>query len=241
MRDKHPISMAEEKILVQNAKMGCETSFEKLVENDREASKSFIRKYFSNEDYVEEAYSEGLLKAWLKLGNFEGKCRFRTWLCRIMRNAALDEVRRDARVEKIDISSLDGNIDDSDEGKDVRAFHHYKELSLDSEVNKNSKAEYANFSIKLLRNYIDGLPKKLKESLKLYMSGYSYQEISDIKGIPIGTVMSRIHCARKQFKKMLNNKLKNVLTNSEIGAIFEHELLSNLLQRKTPKRIRSTK
>ena len=53
--------------------------------------------------------------------------------------------------------------------------------------------------------------------------------------------MSRIFCARKQFKKMLNNKLKNVLTNSEIGAIFEHELLSNLLQRKTPKRSRSTK
>ena len=78
---------------------------------------------------------EGLVKT----KNFKGKCRFRTWLCRIMKNAALDQVRKDARVEKIDISSLDGNIDDSDENKDVRAFHHYKELSLDSEVNKNSR------------------------------------------------------------------------------------------------------
>lgn len=231
--------MQEERLLVKKAKDGCESSFEELVKNNTEASKSFIRKYFSNEDYVEEAYSQGLLKAWLKLSNFKGKCRFRTWLCRIMKNAALDQVRKDARVEKIDISSLDGNIDDSDENKDVRAFHHYKELSLDSEVNKNSKIEYANFSISLLQKYIDSLPKKLKGCLVLYMKGYSYEEISKIKDIPIGTVMSRIFCARNQFKKLLLNKLKNTLTNAEVGAILEHELLSNLLQRKKYKRDKS--
>tara|TARA_Y100001938_G_scaffold85657_1_gene117591 strand:- start:535 stop:1260 length:726 start_codon:yes stop_codon:yes gene_type:complete len=233
MQNKHPISMQEERILVEKAKSGCESSFEELVKNDTEASKSFIRKYFSNEDYVEEAYSQGLLKAWLKLGNFKGKCRFRTWLCRIMKNAALDQIRRDTRVEKIDISSLDGNVDDSDENKDARAFHHYKELSLDSEVNKNSKIEYANFSISLLEKYIDNLPKKLKDCLLLYTQGYSYEEISKIKDIPIGTVMSRIFCARNKFKKLLSSKLKNTLTNAEVGAILEHELLSNLLQGKS--------
>ena len=58
MQNKHPISM-QERLLVKKAKNGCQSSFEELVKNNTEASKSFIRKYFSNEDYVEEAYSQG--------------------------------------------------------------------------------------------------------------------------------------------------------------------------------------
>ena len=73
------------------------------------------------------------------------------------------------------------------------------------------------------------------------MEGFSYEEISKIEDIPIGTVMSRIFLARSRFKKHLYNKLKNSLTNSELGAIIEHELLSSLLQGKNSKRDKSRK
>ena len=240
MRNKHPISIGEERILIQKAKNGCQSSFEQLVKNDSEASKNYLRKYFTNEDYIEEAYSKALLKAWVKLSDFEGKCRFRTWFSSILRNAALDEARVNNRVEKIDINVLDSNSNPSEE-VDYRAFHHYKELSMDSEVYKKSNEDYAAFSIDLLKKHVDNLPPKNKRCLFLFMDGYSYEEIAEMENIPIGTVMSRIFLARSKFKKQLQNKLKNSLTNSELGAIIEHELLSSLLQGKNSKRDKSTK
>ena len=240
MQNKHPIPIEEERILIQKAKDGCQFSFERLVKNDSEASKNYLRRYFKNEDYVEEAYSKALFKAWIKLSKFEGKCRFRTWFSSILRNAALDEVRINNRVEKIDINALDSNGNYS-EDSDNRAFYHYKELSIDSEVYKKSDEDYASFSIELLKKYVDNLPKKNKKCLLLFMEGFSYEEISKIEDIPIGPVMSRIFLARSRFKKHLYNKLKNSLTNSELGAIIEHELLSSLLQGKNSKRDKSRK
>ena len=240
MRNKHPISIEEERVLIQKAKNGCQFSFEQLIKNDSEASKNYLRKYFTNEDYIEEAYSKALLKAWVKLSNFEGKCRFRTWFSSILRNAALDEARVNNRVEKIDINVLDSNSNPPEDA-DYRAFHHYKELSVDSEVYKKSNEDYATFSIDLLKKHVDNLPKKNRRCLFLFMDGYSYEEIAKMEDIPIGTVMSRIFLARSKFKKQLQNKLKNSLTNSELGAIIEHELLSSLLQGKNSKRDKSRK
>ena len=215
-------------------------SFEQLIKNDSEASKNYLRKYFTNEDYIEEAYSKALLKAWVKLSNFEGKCRFRTWFSSILRNAALDEARVNNRVEKIDINVLDSNSNPPEDA-DYRAFHHYKELSVYSAVYKKSNEDYATFSIDLLKKHVDNLPQKNRRCLFLFMDGYSYEEIAKMEDIPIGTVMSRIFLARSKFKKQLQNKLKNSLTNSELGAIIEHELLSSLLQGKNSKRDKSRK
>jgi RNA polymerase sigma-70 factor (ECF subfamily) len=41
------------------------------------------------------------------------------------------------------------------------------------------------------------------ECLKLFYMGYSYQEIADKKRVPIGTIKSRIHIAKKQAQKYL--------------------------------------
>ena len=51
---------------------------------------------------------------------------------------------------------------------------------------------------------IDDLPQEARETLLLReVDGLSYAEISETLGIPKGTVMSRLHYARKRVQKLL--------------------------------------
>ncbi len=46
--------------------------------------------------------------------------------------------------------------------------------------------------------------KKYREAFRLYFIGYSYDEISEIQGVPVGTVKSRIYTARNLAKKIVD-------------------------------------
>lgn len=50
------------------------------------------------------------------------------------------------------------------------------------------------------------LPEKYYQPFTLYVSGFSYREISDRIGIPMGTVSSSIHLARELLKKQLGGE-----------------------------------
>src|SRR2546428_619268 len=55
-----------------------------------------------------------------------------------------------------------------------------------------------------LRHAIDGLPREFREVIVLReLEGLSYQEISDVAGVPVGTVMSRLARARKRLQEAL--------------------------------------
>ncbi len=48
------------------------------------------------------------------------------------------------------------------------------------------------------------IKKKYREAFRLYFIGYSYNEISEIQGVPVGTVKSRIFTARNLAKKIID-------------------------------------
>ena len=55
-----------------------------------------------------------------------------------------------------------------------------------------------------VREALDSLPENFRLAVYLAdVEGFSYQEIADIMGTPIGTVMSRIHRGRKALQKSL--------------------------------------
>ena len=60
----------------------------------------------------------------------------------------------------------------------------------------------------MLRQAIDTLPEEFREVV-IYreLEGLSYQEISEVAGIPVGTVMSRLARARERLSKSLGNRL----------------------------------
>jgi len=64
----------------------------------------------------------------------------------------------------------------------------------------------------MLKAALEDLPVEFREAIVLReMEGFSYKEIADISGVPIGTVMSRLARARKRLQLYLTNASRNYL------------------------------
>ena len=138
-------------------------------------------------DVVQDAY----LKAFRHFGSFHGDSG-RAWLLRIVRNVCYDALR--ARDSQRNIVSLDeetaAEVPDSKPAPNVLAIQNSTKLRI--------------------REALEALPLEFKTVIILReFDGCSYKEISDIAGVPVGTVMSRLARARRQLAALLQEEGEN--------------------------------
>jgi RNA polymerase sigma-70 factor (ECF subfamily) len=142
------------------------------------------------EDLVQETY----LNAFRSLDRFEEGTNLRAWLFRILNNAFISQYRRRKRRPS---SSLD----------DVTEFYLYDHLA-DGAINptpENPEQEVlSRIGDERVLSALEELPVEFRQvELLADVEGFSYKEIADILGIPIGTVMSRLYRARRRLQKVL--------------------------------------
>ena len=131
---------------------------------------------------AEDAAQEAFIRAWLKLPAFQPQASFRNWLYRIALNAALDVLRHKAET----------NLDDEE-----------ADLLADSTPGPEA-ALLAKEQAGRVQSAVQALPEAARAVVVLReYGGLSYQEISDVLEIPIGTVMSRLNYAREKLRKTL--------------------------------------
>jgi RNA polymerase sigma factor (sigma-70 family) len=139
-------------------------------------------------DVVQDAY----VKAFRYFESFHGDSG-RAWLLRIVRNVCYDALR--VRDSQRNIVSLDeetvAEVPDSKPGPNVLAIQNSTKLRI--------------------REALEALPLEFKTVIILReFDGLSYKEISDIAGVPVGTVMSRLSRARRQLAALLQEGGENV-------------------------------
>src|SRR5919106_2066259 len=121
-----------------------------------------------NEAAADDATQDAFVRAFRFLSRYRGDSKFSTWLFQVARNCAVDEIRRAGRR-----STLARRV----EGPEVPA----PDSTLGIEV----------------REAVASLAMDLREPVVLIdVFGLSYHEVSDILGLPEGTVKSRVHRAR---------------------------------------------
>lgn len=134
--------------------------------------------YLRNHEDAKDIVQDGFIKAYKNLAKFDRKRSFGPWLLTIVRNLSIDCIRRRKRAA-------------------------VQELPITLPDTKTKKADSA-----VLRHEVWAALEKLSPDhreiifLKDYQ-GHSYLEISEILGIPIGTVMSRLHHARRKLVGVL--------------------------------------
>ena len=138
-------------------------------------------------DVVQDAY----LKAFRYFGSFHGDSG-RAWLLRIVRNVCYDALR--SRDSQRKIISLDeetaAEVPDSKPTPNVSAIQNSTKLRV--------------------REALEALPLEFKTVIILReFDECSYKEISDITGVPVGTVMSRLCRARRQLAALLQEEGEN--------------------------------
>jgi len=130
------------------------------------------------------------MKAFQKLDTLKNRDQFYPWLKRIAINLSFNHFERAKRV--LDVENEDDDTSFFDRIPDGESP---EELIVKDELKK------------YVRNFVDALPDKLRVVVVLReIEEMSYDEISEIMGIPLGTVRSRLFNARQLIKERLINQ-----------------------------------
>ncbi len=138
---------------------------------------SFIRRSVADEHLAEEVLADTLISVWRGAGSFRGEGRVTTWLFGIARNQTHNHVRR-RRPVPVDETRSGGLVDqDAQPDRVVAARDELSRVAAE----------------------IEALSPEHREALLMAIAGdLSYGDISEILGIPVGTVKSRVANARRR-------------------------------------------
>jgi RNA polymerase sigma factor (sigma-70 family) len=138
------------------------------------------------DDLVQETY----LKAWRFIGRYHEGTNARAWMFRICRNAFINDYRiRKNDPTIVDVDQL-GNKSAEDDQRIVWVGQFSTDLTDPSLSDEMLDA-------------LNKLPEEFRMVVSLDMEDFSYEEMAAIIGIPVGTVRSRLHRARKSLAKEL--------------------------------------
>ena len=171
-----------------------EDEFEKVVLSNLSFLKSAAHKMTRQPEDAEDLLQETLLRAYRFFGKFEKGTHPKAWLYRIMKNTNINNYRKSLR--EIDTNSKE----DVELKGGIPLFDSFKKL------HDPQKALSNKYLMEQIRNVLQKLPDEFRDTLVLCLiEGYSYKEVSEKMNCPIGTIMSRIHRARKMLQKELEN------------------------------------
>ncbi len=171
--------------LVKAAQAGSHPAFETLVRRYSERAYRAAYRVVRDPTVAEDVLQEGLIKAYRALRKFEGRSSFYTWLYRIVVNLALDRRRRAKRAPSVEWD--DSVAHEVEPRSSIQAGPDPETTSQRQEIRE------------LVAKGIQNLPDGQREVLLLReIEGHSYEEIAQTMQISKGTVMSRLHYARKK-------------------------------------------
>ncbi len=141
-----------------------------------------------------DAVQDGFVKALTHLDSFQGRSSFKTWLLRVVSNAALDLGRQRGRREMLSLDAAPAR--DSENSQPVVCEDPAQGL------------ERADLR-RLLNEALSKLPEAQRQTFVLHADAeLSYREVAEVLGISIGTVMSRLYYARQKLRAYLAERIK---------------------------------
>jgi RNA polymerase sigma-70 factor (ECF subfamily) len=143
------------------------------------------------EDLVQEAY----LRAFRFFDSYQPGTHIKAWLFRILRNTFINRYRSaKARPEEVDFDKIEGAYEKMVEDDFLRGHG-----SADPE-----EAVMVGVPDEEIQEAMVALPEEYRSVVIMALvEGLSYKEIATALGIPLGTVMSRLHRGRKQLQGTL--------------------------------------
>ena len=182
--------------LVRASRRGDREAFRELVERYQRKVVSVALGMVHNRDNALEISQETFVKAFENLGTFKGESSFYTWLYRIVVNRAIDFQRRERRHPTV---ALDDHSSGGDEYEGT-----LKEERLGDPYEQAQAREIGDRVTEAINELT---PDHKAVILLREVEGLSYDEISRVMQCSKGTVMSRLHYARKKLQKKLKDCL----------------------------------
>ena len=186
MNDKFKYS--DEKLILRFQE-GDINAYNELVKRYKDRLLNFVLRYFNNVEQAEDVVQVTLIKLYTHASYYKNVAKFSTWIFTIAKNNALTELRKNKRKKTDSLWTDDGQVIDINS----------KEESLDSKVQSE-------IAIDQLNKFLDEIPENFRMAVVLRdFQELSYEEISKILEIPIGTIKSRINRGRIQLAEKMKH------------------------------------
>jgi RNA polymerase sigma-70 factor (ECF subfamily) len=145
-----------------------------------------------NASDAEDLVQETFLRAYRGFHQFEAGTNLKAWLYRILTNTFINSYRKKQREPQTD--SLD----------DVEDWYLYSKMAGQGAEPSAETSVIESLPDEDVQDALSSLPEQFRIAVLLAdVEGFSYKEIAEITGVPIGTVMSRLHRGRKALEKRL--------------------------------------
>jgi RNA polymerase sigma-70 factor, ECF subfamily len=168
-----------------------QSRFEAVVLPHLDAGYALARWLTRNDADAADVVQEACLRAFRYFDSYrEGDAK--SWLLKIVRRSCYDwlERNRPAEVVPLELDEPEGSV------------HNPAANAVDADALLQSRSD-----LRRLDQLIEGLPPPLREAIVLReLQELDYRQIADVTGVPIGTVMSRLHRARAALRRAWDGK-----------------------------------
>jgi len=183
--------------LVRLAVNGDEKAYAELLGRYKDAIYYMLLKMVNNKSDAEDLTIEAFGKAFKNLAQYTPNYAFSTWLFKIATNNCIDFIRK----KKANLIFLDHS---SDEQENVTAPLQSDSPDPEEDMIKSQR-------MALTRNVVSKLKPRYRTLVELrYFKEYSYDEIANELGLPIGTVKAQLFRARELLFNILKNSNPNI-------------------------------
>ena len=181
-QDQATRELLELELLVARCQLGESAAFDTLVERWHPPLWSYVHRMTGDPVATEEVLQEGWLRILRGIDRLREPERLQAWLYSIVRRAFMDTLR--GRYAQRDVDVIDAELPDTD-----------------------PPAELGWEETEGLHRALQQLPPADRETIVLfYLRELDLQEVAEILGIPVGTVKSRLHRARRALRRELESQ-----------------------------------
>jgi len=183
--------------LIEKFQRGDIYAYELIVKRYKDQLLNFVYRFLGNQEEAEDVVQETFLRVYRNRHAYQRVAKFSTWIYTIAGNLARTELRRRNRRRIFSLSTL--GVED-------------KEYEISDELLSPERHTNTVLSEEIIQREINKLSSKFREVIILRdIQELSYEEISKIIRVPIGTVKSRVNRARLR----LQGRLKHLLDKNK--------------------------
>ena len=177
------------------AAKGREMAFRELLSRYERPVFSLVYRMVRDRTLAEDLSQEAFIRAFNAIESYKSRYKFSSWIFKIANNHTIDYLRK----RKLETVSIDGSphARTSEEEAQTRLVVESHEEAPDKYVESRELGGQIEEAIGQLR------PEYRTAVLLRHVEGYTYEEISEIMELPLGTVKTYLHRARGELKGIL--------------------------------------
>ena len=191
LTEKNLNEFTDEELILEFQSNGTEKAFEILIQRFKNVLINYVYRFLGDYDSCTDVVQDTFIKVYRYKDNYNSSAKFSTWIYTIAGNLARTEYQRKRRRNLFSINSY---------GEENKTFE------ISDESNRPDITADANMKREIIQKALLKVRESNREAVILRdIQELSYEEISEILGIEIGTVKSRINRGRAELQKYLKD------------------------------------